>query len=220
MPNKPPNANVNPRKALPAIWAMTNLIITCPKSNERLMCSVTGTERNPFASSVRNVLSFVSMIAASAAMLNMGNLTPPFAPTCANSIMAVNRSHSNRPSTMITLSNRKRSAGSGSVKRRLATYGNAASKKLNSGSNVKQIDSCVNNDRMTKENLSGTRIGYLNNNLLNSFVNPRKENPFVPANCSNASSPQTSCNPNATSAMSALFLSKKPSVCNVSESCM
>ena len=69
---------------------------------------------------------------------------------------------------------------------------------------------------MTKENLSGTRIGYLNNNLLNSFVNPRKENPLVPANCSNASSPQTSCNPNATSAMSALFLSKKPSVCNAS----
>ena len=111
------------------------------------MCSDTGTERNPFANSVRNVLSLVNMIAASFAILNMGNLMPPFAPTCANSIIAVKRSHSKRPSTIITLSNRNRKAGSGSVSNRLATYGNAASKKLNFGSNVKQIDSCVNSDQ-------------------------------------------------------------------------
>ena len=63
---------------------------------------------------------------------------------------------------------------------------------------MRQMFSCVSSARMTSENRSGTRIGYLYSSLLNSLVSPRKEKDPEDAMLERASALHTSARPSAT----------------------
>ena len=175
-------------------------------------CSRIGTALSPLTSArlaTPSVASILVVSVTSATATRIGSLIPPLAPASAMTTSSLSLCHSNLPLTMMILNRRMRRFGSGSVRSRLATYGNAALRKLNDGSRVRQMFSCVSNARMTSENRSGTRIGYLNRSLLNSFVRPRKEKFPALAIAESVPGPHTSARPSATGRTS-LPDSKKP----------
>mmetsp|Transcript_8796 Transcript_8796/g.37170 ORF Transcript_8796/g.37170 Transcript_8796/m.37170 type:complete len:200 (+) Transcript_8796:1282-1881(+) len=177
-----------------------------------LTCVRSGTARKPPSSMdlvSPSVASILVVSATKSSATRTGTLTPPLAPASAICTSSRNLDHSNFPLTITTLNSRARRFGSGSVNNRRATYGNAALRKLKLGSRVKQMFSCVNSARMTSEKRSGTRIGYMNSSLLNSFVKPRKEKLPLDAMALKVSVPHTSARPSATGRTS-LPGSRKP----------
>mmetsp|Transcript_9647 Transcript_9647/g.35770 ORF Transcript_9647/g.35770 Transcript_9647/m.35770 type:complete len:200 (+) Transcript_9647:1269-1868(+) len=179
--------------------------IIMPKENASVKCSRRETARRPRSSMFRVSPSLASIFVTSAAKsiaTFTGTRIPPLAPASAITTSSFNRHHSNRPFTTTTLNNRARRFGSGSVSSRRATYGNAALRKLNEGSRVRQMFSCVSSARMTRENRSGTRMGYWKSSLLNSLVSPRKEKLPSLAMALSVSAPHTSRNPIATGSTS------------------